>query len=141
MALARWVAGGARCVSCSKCAHFVAACGGNAEPSGREDAEGAEKARRLDERQGAKGAKGRAPRGGWVMAAHVGPPIERRRGARMGPFLRTKNREGVVCPGKSGVKFFLSLDLGGCAKVVPDAHRATPDGEGVYLGVRCCIDV
>ena len=56
---------------------------------GRKDAEGAEKARRGDERQGAEGAKGRAARGGWVVRAHW---ASYRSGgdALLGPFLRTK---------------------------------------------------
>ena len=59
-----------RCNGCSKCAHFVAARGGNAERRGRGDAEGAEK--RFDERQGAKDAKGRAPRVGGFCGRMLG---------------------------------------------------------------------
>ena len=77
----------------------------------------------VNERHSAKDAKGRAPRGGWVVRAHVGPPIERGGGARMGPLLRIRNGWEGVLVGNCGVGFFYFSVEGGCAKVVPKAHR------------------
>ena len=74
--------------------------------SGRKDAKSAEKMGRSNERQGAEDAEGRAARSWSAGCAHVGPPIERRGGARLGPFLRTENSGGGVLLGKSGVGFF-----------------------------------
>ena len=71
----------------------------------RRGARGAEEAGGWKERQGAEGAKD-GPCRGWILWAHVGPPVGPGGGAGLGPLLRTRNEELGVLLGNCGVGFF-----------------------------------
>jgi len=53
----------------------------------------------------------------------------------LGPFLRTRKWGSGIFVGKSGVRFFYFSSGGGCAKVVPNAHRRG-DGLRRRIGLR-----
>ena len=92
------------------------------------------------ERKSAEGAK-KTRGGGWVLWAHIGPPMGPGGVARLGRFLRTKKWSCGVFVGKNGVRFSnFSLERG-CAKRVLNAHHrrdslcaATTQATGWRLG-------
>jgi hypothetical protein len=69
----------------------------------REDAKIAEK-RGVNEREG---AKGKAPRGGRVLWAHVGPPMDRGAVRFWAPVCAPRSGDVGFFPRKVGLKFFI----------------------------------
>jgi len=103
------------------CGTFWSAGGELVSGDGREAAE-TQRARRggrgMNERHGAKGAKGRAPRGGSVLRAHVGPPMDRSVVRVWDPFCAPDFGEVWFSRGKWGeiFLFFVGGGLRGWTK-------------------------